>query len=274
MPRLPIKRETLNAIFAKSGNVCAFPGCTHELVTKGNLFVAQICHIEAARPGGQRYNAESTDEERRSADNLILLCYKHHRETDDVSEFEVGTLRLMKLQHESVHGEKTFKINEAFLRRLEAEMQVYWDDLKVANSDLHVAPDFAVEIGLAVNAAGEMDGAMRAACRVAEILSELASYDDCLNDEIREHLARLGYDLGPYDEVRYFENPFIGRNWEVHALAANNALTDLNVALDRVRVRFLEEYVKTNSTDTAALEALREAKAQLRQAAVSAGYAD
>src|SRR5699024_11234348 len=66
MTRLAITRKTLIPLFAKSGNVCAFPGCTHELVTARNLFVGQICHIEAANPGGQRYNPNSTDEERRS----------------------------------------------------------------------------------------------------------------------------------------------------------------------------------------------------------------
>ena len=125
MPRLAITREALIPLFAKSGNVCAFPGCTHELVTARNLFVGQVCHIEAANPGGQRYNPDSTDEERRSAANLMLLCYRHHRETDDVLAFDASALRLMKYRHESMHGQKPFKVNEAFLHRLEAEMQAY-----------------------------------------------------------------------------------------------------------------------------------------------------
>jgi hypothetical protein len=93
MSRLAITRETLLALFAKSGNVCAFPGCTHELVTPRNLFVGQICHIEAANPGGQRFNPLSTDEDRRAFGNLLLLCYKHHRETDDVVLFDAQRLR-------------------------------------------------------------------------------------------------------------------------------------------------------------------------------------
>ena len=35
-------------------------------------------------PQGERFNAEQSDEERRSYDNLLLLCYQHHIETDDV----------------------------------------------------------------------------------------------------------------------------------------------------------------------------------------------
>ena len=49
--------STIRALFAKSGNVCAFPECTHELVTKDNLYVAEVCHIEAANPRGARYKS-------------------------------------------------------------------------------------------------------------------------------------------------------------------------------------------------------------------------
>lgn len=74
MARIAPTRETLIALFAKSGNVCAFPGCTHELVTSRNIFVGQVCHIEAANQGGQRFNPNSTDEQRRSFENLLCCA--------------------------------------------------------------------------------------------------------------------------------------------------------------------------------------------------------
>jgi hypothetical protein len=153
MARIAQTRETLIALFAKSGNVCAFPGCTHELVTSRNIFVGQICHIEAANPGGQRFNAHSTDEQRRSFENLLLLCYRHHKETDDIAAFDASALRAIKQQHESQHGEKPFKVNESFLYRLESEMHSYWDVIATANAEIHVAPDFAVRlrVGLSAN---------------------------------------------------------------------------------------------------------------------------
>ena len=136
MARRAVTRETLIALFAKSGNVCAFPGCTHELVTSRNLFVGQICHIEAANPGGQRYNPSSTDEDRRSFGNLLLMCYRHHRETDDEAAFSAQSLRAMKSTHESKHCQKPFKVNEAFLFRLESEMETYWSELETANATI------------------------------------------------------------------------------------------------------------------------------------------
>jgi hypothetical protein len=63
-------------------------------------FVAQICHIEAAAPGGERFNSNMTDEERRAFSNLILFCYPHHQVTNDVRRYDVATLKTMKAAHE------------------------------------------------------------------------------------------------------------------------------------------------------------------------------
>lgn len=274
MARIAPARETLIALFAKSGNVCAFPGCTHELVTSRNIFVGQVCHIEAANPGGQRFNSNSTDEQRRSFENLLLLCYRHHKETDDVGAYDTNALYTIKRLHESMHGEKPFKINESFLHRIEAEMQAYWNQIKVANAESHVAADFAVRLNIGLSATKQFAEIGAAVDRIAELLSYFAQTDTSLNDEIRQYLKSLGYDLAAFDSAPYFKNPFFNRNWEMHALAANNARTDLVVAVKQVEVRFLEEYVKTHSNEADALASLEAAKQELYVMAVSAGYAD
>ena len=91
---------------------------------------------------------------------------------------------------------------------------------------------------------------------------------------MRKHLELIGYDLGLYDAVPYHLNPFFNRNWEMHSLAVNNALTDLTVALKQAEVCFLAEYVKTHSNESDALAALEVAKKELHEMAMSAGYAD
>lgn len=274
MARIAPTRETLIALFAKSGNVCAFPGCTHELVTSRNIFVGQICHVEAANPDGQRFNPNSTDEQRRSFENLLLLCYRHHKETDDVAAYDANALRTIKHQHESKHGEKPFKVNESFLHRLESEMQLYWSEIASANSELHVALEFAVSLNVGFPATKQFAEIGAAVDRIAELLGYFAEGDASLNDELRRHLKSLGYDLAAFDAVPYFENPFFNRNWEMHALAANNAHTDLVVAVKQAEVRFLEEYAKTHPNECDALAALESAKNELHVMAVSAGYAD
>lgn len=100
MSRLPPKSHVIRRLFALSGNVCAFPGCKHKLVNEKGKFIAQVCHIEAAEEGGERYNNDQTDEQRRAFDNLMLMCYEHHIETNDVLLYTPIILKKIKLEHE------------------------------------------------------------------------------------------------------------------------------------------------------------------------------
>jgi hypothetical protein len=93
--------KTIKRLFALSGNLCAFPGCTRRLVNGKNAKDSNICHIEAANIGGERYNENMTDDERADYDNLILLCVQHHDETNDVNKYTVSVLKQMKKNHES-----------------------------------------------------------------------------------------------------------------------------------------------------------------------------
>jgi hypothetical protein len=99
--RLPPTFTTLRELFVHSGNQCAFPGCTRRLVNARAQWVGEVCHIEAAMPGGERFNAGMTNEERREAANLTLMCHEHHVETNDVAEFTVERLKEFKAQHEA-----------------------------------------------------------------------------------------------------------------------------------------------------------------------------
>lgn len=180
----------------------------------------------------------------------------------------------MKYQHESMHGQKPFKVNEAFLHSLEAEMKAYWSSLQEANEKYHVAPDFAVRVNIGTSAVNQFSEITKAVSRIFEIMSGFAEADSALNEEIKSHLSALGYDLAAYDNVPYHRNPFFNRNWEMHALAANNALTDLVVVLKQAEVRFLEEYVKTHSNEAEAAALLETAKKELHEMAISAGYTD
>lgn len=99
--RLSPKKEVLRELYMKSGNECAFPGCHNVLINENGIFVGEVCHIEAALPGGERFNPYMTNEERRSYDNLILMCPQHHIITNDVQEYTVEILKQMKRTHEA-----------------------------------------------------------------------------------------------------------------------------------------------------------------------------
>jgi len=93
--------STIKKLFALSGNQCAFPDCNVIFVLpERQEIIAQICHIEAAEIGGERYNPNQTDDERRDYNNLILLCPNHHVETDDTLKYTVEALKEMKRNHE------------------------------------------------------------------------------------------------------------------------------------------------------------------------------
>jgi hypothetical protein len=98
--------NTLKRLFALSGNQCAFPGCALELVNESNAANSNICHIEAAEQGGQRYNSNMSPKQRADYPNLILLCQSHHKVTDDVTIYTVEKLKGMKAAHEAMIQER------------------------------------------------------------------------------------------------------------------------------------------------------------------------
>lgn len=109
--RKKITERVIKQLYAKSGNQCAFPGCKEQLFNEKGDNISNICHIEAAEKGGQRFNENSTNEERASYENLILLCNKHHIITNDVETYTVEKLKEMKRKHEIAIAKKISEQN-------------------------------------------------------------------------------------------------------------------------------------------------------------------
>jgi hypothetical protein len=274
MARLPVKPTTLRALLAKSGNLCAFPGCTHELVNHKNKFVAEVCHIEATEPGGERYNDVQNDEQRRSYENLIILFHKHHVQTDDMADYPVDRLREIKAEHESAHGKKLFKVDESVIFQLEADMLKYWKEVERINEFEHVAPEFSVPVKAPESPVEQFQALYKAASHIEQYTNMLREWDYSLNDEIRTFLPKIGCDLAAYDAVPFHENPFANRAWEIHNLGIPNRFTDLSVCILQAELRFLEEYLKTHWQDALAALRFEKAKAELKEIARTTGYTD
>lgn len=117
MSRLSIKKETLRDLAILSKNKCAYPGCDHPILNSAGVYIAELCHIKAAEPGGQRYDAAQTDEQRRSRENLLFLCHAHHKETDNEELFTPTRLAELKRAHEAL-PDVVFN-SELLLQRLE-----------------------------------------------------------------------------------------------------------------------------------------------------------
>lgn len=95
---------TKRAIERQARGHCSNPACrrlTHAATSDGasEINIGQASHICAAAPGGPRYDAQMTPEERGAADNGIWLCDVHGRAVDAKdSKFTVEELRRWKRQ--------------------------------------------------------------------------------------------------------------------------------------------------------------------------------
>lgn len=99
--RLSPTSEVIRRLFLLSGNQCAFPGCQHPIISPDGTYVGEICHIRAAEAGGERFDPNQSNEDRRAFENLLLLCHDHHVVTDDVDQYPVEKMVGIKHQHEA-----------------------------------------------------------------------------------------------------------------------------------------------------------------------------
>jgi len=95
-----ISLNTTKRLYGLSGNVCANPSCRKKLITENNQ-IGEIAHICAASPDGPRYDPNMTDDERRSIDNLLLLCETCNNLVDhNEKDYPVSLLKQWKNNHE------------------------------------------------------------------------------------------------------------------------------------------------------------------------------
>lgn len=101
-----------------------YPGCSERMMNSEGVFIGQVCHIEAAEPGGERFNEKQTNEERRSFSNLMLMCYAHHQVTNDVVKYRVEVLREFKAAHERKFTDIAGTIERCFVKDVTAESSI------------------------------------------------------------------------------------------------------------------------------------------------------
>ncbi len=114
--RKKYSEQTLKRLFALSANNCAFPDCTQNIVNENGMVIGDICHIEAAEKGGERFNAMQTDEQRSSFENLILLCANHHRITNNIEIYSVQILKKIKREHENKYKDRPYLVPEKVIK--------------------------------------------------------------------------------------------------------------------------------------------------------------
>jgi hypothetical protein len=112
------KKDTVLQIAKRAGWLCSFPACRTPTVGatsdgEGEINIGTAAHICAAAPGGPRYDAEMTPEERSSAKNGIWMCRDHGKAIDSPDpQFTVALLREWKKRAENESWRRVLR-NEA-----------------------------------------------------------------------------------------------------------------------------------------------------------------
>jgi hypothetical protein len=244
------------------------------MVNERNQFIGQICHIEAVESGGERYNPDQSDEQRRHYNNLILLCYPHHVEIDDDASYTVSRLWEMKSKHEAANANHGYKIDASLLYKITHEMNEYWQQVEQLHRVHHVIAELAIPIDAHSSYLSLAHAAYALIERLGRYRDDIVAGDRELEDKIPNFMAQVTAGTLSGDdyirELHRLANP----NWEILNLGVNNALTELRVRLVQMELRFLEEFLKTNGDDTLARRRLERLKTEFTALATSTGYVD
>lgn len=256
--RKTINTATLRALFARSGNLCAFPECVHPLINEKNEFIAQVCHIEAAFPKGERFNPANTDEENAHYSNLILLCYRHHVETNDVTEYTVQKLKDMKKQHEDAHAENPYIIASGVIEQIKTKINAYWILVEELHANQHRAPD---DVKMQINTKAsfvELYSELNATLSgLSSLLARMGQHDRNLNDQIKHHLEKIGYTLEQWLSVPSDQNPFIRRWLDAYCYSIPNRVKKMQAVIAQLEILHCEALLLADPNNAENREHLR-----------------
>jgi len=237
MARKPPSAESLKLLYVRSGNKCAFPNCNHPIFNDKGLYIAELCHIKAANIGGSRFDENQTDQQRKHHSNLLFLCHRHHKETD---LFSFEELVKIKMDHEANFTELGKELSKEMSRQIINESSHYWN--RQSNKtfdlpDLKIERDFNSGIFDLIN---ELDAWIQEIQKYCDICARSDSRE-ILNHDLEEIFTKLKLDYNQIQEIPYYENPFVNRNWEMHNLGNPNLFSHTSLCLNQLKVKITEE---------------------------------
>lgn len=239
-----ISNSVLRSLYVHSGNQCAFPCCCAPIFEDSGLLTGECCHIKAYSANGPRYDASQTDEERNSADNLILLCSRHHTIIDsDDTIYTNDVLQQYKREHEAKFSAKNLKLTEEQLQYLQKSNTLFWKRIKEIDKEdkdfidlkMMVSTDKSVEDLL-----NDIEDLLKS---IEDNVGILTEFESSLVCKIRDYLVEIGLDVTEYDKQLSsypYNNPFLGTNWELLSLTIPNELNALWMSYFQVIVKIFE----------------------------------
>lgn len=242
MTRKKISHNTLRFLYAKSGNNCAFPGCTMPIFEDDGLLTGECCHIEALSKGGARYNDATSEEEKNDESNLVLMCSRHHTIIDsDSVKYTPEFLKKIKHDHELQYSATHKVLNDNMLLALEQSMDRYWTKLQVIDSvDNHLK----IKIDTSATIEQLLGYIQDNFTRVEELFDIMYRLDEKLPEDLKDLCERVGVDYQKFEKVPYYENHLIHRLWEYHCLGVPNVSAHLKMYFLQFCVKVFAELAK------------------------------
>lgn len=275
MTRKSNTKEEIRALFSKTGNQCAFPGCVHPLVDDDNQFIAQVCHIEAAKEGGPRYNPSMTDKDRKSIKNLIVLCYRHHVNIDsDTDLYTVKCLQDMKHNHEVNLSGRPYMISDQVIDKILKEQMFFEHEISRINEIWQREFDLAMRLNLSKDPSEHLNIILENVSRMQNFLDELNEFLGNLPKSIESFLDGLGYDLKDYRKVPYYKNPFHNAFWEMMNIGVPNFLSFIKFHSKALEFHIEVQKLKEHPNNTSIRAKLDELKSQIRELASTSAHVD
>ncbi|NIP61463.1 MAG: hypothetical protein GWN01_05010 [Nitrosopumilaceae archaeon] len=93
------------------------------MITKHEINVSDICHIEGGEEDSPRYNPSLGLKEFNDYKNLVLMCKTHHKIiNDNETLYTVEKLREIKQNHESEMESKNYQIPDRLVQKIMNEL--------------------------------------------------------------------------------------------------------------------------------------------------------
>lgn len=231
MTRKTPTQAILKKLFAFSGNRCAFSDsnqfCDVNIVDTDGYIIGEICHIEAAEEGGERYNADSNDEYRKSYENLILLCSNHHKKTNNIDKYTVDVLKDMKRRHEEKYKYQPNEIDEKTIELFIEKIEININIRNCIINNIH--NEFEIPRGIVdrlLKNLDEKDSIIQsyennASLREAELKNLAKKYEELLHKESINAEAKNLIKDGKFEKAENLLSSLVNKN----EAAAENAST-------------------------------------------------
>lgn len=274
MARIANTKEEYRTLFAKTGNQCAFPDCNHPLIDEDDEFIAQVCHIEAAGVKGERYNSNMDDEDRRSINNLIVLCHRHHVKTNNTKLYTVARLKKMKAEHEGQWGERLYQLPDQALDLISEEQLLFAEEISRLNLEWQKYFDLAMKLEFSDDPTNHLGGVAEAISRIEKLLDDVGGFLGELPESIDKFFVELGYDMAAYREVPYYKNPFHNAFWEMMNIGVPNFMSLIIFHSKALEVHIEIQKLKTQPSDELIRKNLDKLKLELTKLASTLAHVD